>query len=131
MKRDPDLVRDILVQIEDGWEYFSTTSDETAAILGTENEESLSEEEAERIDYHMHLLVGAGFIETQGTGDGWIVNRITWAGHDFLDSVRDDEVWSQTKAGVKHAGGFTIDLAKELAKGLIRKKIEDHTGVSL
>ena len=57
--------------------------------------------------------------------------RLTWAGHDYLDAVRDPEIWKQTRAGAEKVGGFTIDLLKELAKGLIKKKIEEHTGVKL
>ncbi len=52
-------------------------------------------------------------------------------GHDFLNSIRDPEVWNETKKMVQASGGFTLDLLKDLAKGLIKKKIEDHTGVKL
>lgn len=49
----------------------------------------------------------------------------------FLDSVRDPETWWRTKKAAAGAGGFTLDLLKDLAKGLIRKQIEDRTGVKL
>ena len=61
----------------------------------------------------------------------WSAVRLTWDGCDFLDSVRDDEIWRQTKDGVTKAGGFSLDLMKALAKGLIKKQIETHTGVEL
>jgi hypothetical protein len=32
---------------------------------------------------------------------------------------------------VKKAGGFSLELLGDLAKGLLKKKIEDHTGVQL
>lgn len=56
---------------------------------------------------------------------------LTWAGHDFIDSVRDPETWAKTKKTAAGAGGFTVDLLKDLAKGLIKKKIEEHTGIKL
>ena len=56
---------------------------------------------------------------------------LTWKGHDFLDQIRDPAIWSATKEGVKKAGGFSVDILKALAKGLIKKKIEEHTGVQL
>lgn len=61
----------------------------------------------------------------------WGMVRLTWEGHDFLDTIRDDEVWAATKDGVKKAGGFSLELMKALAKGLLRKKIEHHTGIEL
>jgi hypothetical protein len=56
---------------------------------------------------------------------------LTWAGHDFLDSVRDSEIWRATKEGAQKAGGFSLELLAALAKGLIKKKIEQHTGIQL
>lgn len=52
-------------------------------------------------------------------------------GHDFLDSIRDPDVWNKTKKGALAAGGFTLNLLNDLAKGFIKKKIEDSTGIML
>jgi hypothetical protein len=56
---------------------------------------------------------------------------LTWQGHDFLDSVRDPKIWAKTKEGALAAGGFTVDLLAELAKGFLKKQIEERTGVKL
>jgi Hypothetical protein (DUF2513) len=53
------------------------------------------------------------------------------AGHDFVDSVRDDSIWREAKDGAKKAGGFSLELLGALAKGLLKKKIEQHTGVEI
>ena len=54
------------------------------------------------------------------------VRNLTSEGHDFLDSVRDPEIWRRTKAGAVKAGGFTVDILKELAKSLIKAAIQQH-----
>jgi hypothetical protein len=38
--------------------------------------------------------------------DGYVAlpKRLTWNGHEFLDAVRDDEVWRRTKEGARKAG---------------------------
>ena len=46
-------------------------------------------------------------------------------------SVRDDAVWRKTKEGALAAGGFTFELLASLAKGLVKKQIEKHTGIEL
>jgi Hypothetical protein (DUF2513) len=62
---------------------------------------------------------------------GIMFRRLTWEGHDFLDAIRDPEIWCKTKSGAEEVGSFTFDLLKELAVGLIKTKIEQHTGVKL
>jgi Hypothetical protein (DUF2513) len=52
-------------------------------------------------------------------------------GHDFLDSIRDPEIWRKTKEGAEAAKGFSFDLLKALAKGLIKTQLEQRTGVKL
>lgn len=42
---------------------------------------------------------------------------MTWAGHDFLDSVRDEGVWSKvTTAALKMSGGVSFGVLTALAK---------------
>jgi hypothetical protein len=52
-------------------------------------------------------------------------------GCDFLDSVRDPEIWRKTKAGALASGGFTLGLMADLAKGFLRKQIMEKTGIDL
>ena len=85
---------------------------------------------------HLRMLIDeAGFVSGIpahiNAGKNWLDLRLTWQGHDFLDSVRDPETWSKTKKGAAAAGGFTVDLLKDLAMGLIKKQIEEYTGVKL
>jgi hypothetical protein len=83
---------------------------------------------------HLHLMKTAGLIEVTGenTIPGHVIVRgLTWKGHDLLDSIRDPKIWAKTKKGVEGAGGFTVGLSKDLAKGLVKKQIEDYTGVKL
>ena len=66
-----------------------------------------------------------------GIVDEVLFDRLSWAGHDFVDSVRSAEVWAKTKKGAEAAGGFTVDLLKDLAKGFIKRQVEELTGVKL
>ena len=57
----------------------------------------------EQISYHVELLSEAGFLEAQDlshlTSYEWKPKRLTFAGHEYLDTVRDNEVWRLTKEG--------------------------------
>lgn len=133
MKRDMDLIRDLLLKIEDGQRSFDLLTPEIAEILGESSEGRQPREQAEQLEYHLNLLVDGGLITIHAklSGAVWQIGQITWAGHDFLDTIRDPEIWREAKAGVKQAGGFSLELLKALGKGLIKKKIEQHTGVEL
>lgn len=63
--------------------------------------------------------------------NGFMFKRLTWEGHDFVDAVRDNDIWKKTRQGANAAGGFSVDLLKDLAKGFIKKKISEHTGIEI
>jgi len=78
------------------------------------------------------LMQEAGFLLTEkGSMLFPAIGGLSWQGHDFLDSVRNPDVWAKTKKGAEAAGGFTADLLKDLAKGFVKKQIEEYTGVKL
>lgn len=129
MRRDMDLIRELMLKLE-AMPRKPGIVEELSAGEGEMIFEGCSSDE---IDYHLNLIVEAGFLATHGTmmSGAVLFDRLTWAGHDFVDSVRSTEVWAKTKKGAEAAGGFTVDLLKDLAKGFIKKQIEDLTGVKL
>lgn len=86
-----------------------------------------------QIEYHLSLILEAGLIEHLEFQLMFCISfrRLSWQGHDFLDSVRDPKIWEKTKKGAEAAGGFTVDLLKDLAKGFIKKQVEEYTGVKI
>jgi len=106
MKRNMDLIRDILLEIEkqpDRHTWFSL------AFEGF----SLQE-----IDHHLLLLQDARFIhltrKTSSGEDTVFSGRLTWQGHEFLEAIRPDERWERLKAAMAEAGGFVTDVAMAL-----------------
>lgn len=125
MKRDMDLIRSLLLEIEGGRVSFSTLSKETADTLGLDPQEALSREEAEALEYHLDLLREAGFAEfIELSGGYWQVERITWKGHEFIDSIRDPEIWRQTKAGAAKVGSFSVKTLADVAVALAKARLE-------
>jgi hypothetical protein len=131
MKRDMDLIRKILLLFEE------TETDRISMKKIT-----LSEYSKEKIFFHVEIMKEAGLLHhsvtrfTGQNGRSWGTSiehglRPTMLGYDFLDAVRDPEMWKKTKEGALQAGGWTFDLLLDLAKGFARKKIEDLTGIKL
>lgn len=129
MKRDLDLIRELLLRLE------ATNLQISEPMPQFVMPQTLTEpgEDLDNITYHLHLLCDARFVEPYLlAGNRFIgVTRLTWAGCDFLDSVRDEKIWRRTKEGAAKAGGFTVELLVDLAKGLLKKQVEEHTGIKL
>lgn len=105
MKRDMDLIRDILFAVE---AHGSSGGFVRVAIEGHSDDE---------INYHMVLLKDAGFMEcvVLESSDGIMVQplRLTWTGHEFIDAARSSKVWNGAKAFVlKTTGTLTLEGLK-------------------
>jgi hypothetical protein len=127
MKRDMDLVRDLLLSIESNLQFDGMTwvmPDEPSDL-------GMTDYSFEEVAYHLVMLIEANLIVGKKTMQMPMISKLTWQGHDFLDSIRDPIIWRETKEGAKKAGGFSLELLGALAKGLIKKKIEEHTGLQL
>lgn len=132
MKRDMELIRNILLVLEEWPINMGDAISMTPELM----QSKISGHDDAALNHHMDLIYSSGFIDDGGSRAsgpmfGFIFMGLTMAGHDFLDSIRDPQIWQETKDVSKQAGGFTMDLLKALAKGLIKKKIEQHTGVDL
>jgi hypothetical protein len=97
MKRDMDLIRELLLYIEgaqparNGWINVS--------IPGRTNVE---------ISCHLKMLAAEGLIDGRpfrtSSGEFWQLNGLTYAGHDFLDAARSDTLWKKATSVFLEAG---------------------------
>jgi hypothetical protein len=120
MKRDMELVRKFLFQIED---TFALDAFGQSAELQIEGYDS------EAIVYHCLLLRDDGLIDAQDCGDVMTpsnigIQRLTSRGHDFIDAARSDTVWNKTLAKAKENGiSLTIDLATQMLKATAKRAL--------
>lgn len=120
MKRDPELLRNIMLAAEKnppGQKLYGGT----LKIL-CENTHELAE--------HVQLLIDSQMIDgvvhrhAAPTLPNIVIRRLKARGHDFLQAMRDDTVWRKVKRNVmKPAASWTLELAIEYAKHLIREKL--------
>ena len=129
MKRDMNLIRELLLKLE----ALPMRRRGIVCITADAEEVAVPGYDVDQIDYHLLLISEAGLIDEGGAKPLSAIGFrcLTWRGHEFLDSVRDPRIWEKTKRSADAAGGFTIDLLKDLAKGFVRKQIEERTGISL
>ena len=118
MKRDIDLVRQILIAAE---------SEPTGYASGNPEIEGYSEEQ---VGFQVHLMEQAGLVEAadastlDSVSPSAILISIKWKGHDFLDAAKSNSVWAQAKEKAKTVGGsLTFDLMKELLVATARSQL--------
>ncbi|MDD4876343.1 MAG: DUF2513 domain-containing protein [Dehalococcoidales bacterium] len=116
MKRDMDLIRKMLLAIEANSSGFAPSIE----IDGYTQEQ---------IGYHATLLGEAGLAITTditdftNTSPEAMIIRLTWAGHEFLDYARENQIWNQAKDKVKQVGGASIQIWLILLTELIKKNL--------
>ena len=118
MKRDMDLVRQILLNAEAQEDGYVNENPE----LGGYSEE--------QIDHHVYLMKQAGLIDAidittlSSSSPTAILLSITWQGHDFLDAAKNSTVWAQAKEKAKSVGGsLSFELLKELLVATARSQL--------
>lgn len=120
MKRDIDLIREILLKVEEEpYRYWD---------LGIELEINGYSEEG--LSYHVLLLKEAGLVEARTLATPgsrfltYLPQRLTWAGHEFLDASRDDTIWEKAKSRLlEKSGGLAFDVLKALLIELGRQAV--------
>lgn len=72
------------------------------------------------------LLIEAGLVvagaETRNP-KGWLALRLTWAGHDYLDTIRDPLIWRYTRRAAGRAGIWSLEMIATITKAAIAAKV--------
>tara|TARA_R110001592_G_scaffold363402_1_gene688355 strand:+ start:62264 stop:62644 length:381 start_codon:yes stop_codon:yes gene_type:complete len=118
MKRDWDLIRRILLEIENSPDMETFLNFSESGYLYTNN---LKDYEKEQIIYHIQLLVNAGFISTNADLYGeQEITGLSWKGHEYAEKLRDTARWEMIKSYISEKG---LDLGSDTIMSLIRKGI--------
>jgi hypothetical protein len=129
MKRDMDLVRLLLLEAEEAKNRIMTKR--------LADQEQFAEYDLPMIDHHVTIMDEAGLIKAYHEGDrargtyGWSIMRLTWDGHEFLDTVRDPEIWRKTKSGAAAAGGYAFGFLKDLATAYAKHVAKERLGLEI
>lgn len=73
----------------------------------------------QEIAYSLYLLDEANYIETHIVeADNGIVDiyvfRLTYSGHEFIDSIRPETVWHKIQSALTTIGSASLPIIKEL-----------------
>ena len=121
MKRNMDLLRNMLLIIESCPDVPPKTL-RLDSFLDIESDICV-------VSLHLELLKEAGFIEAKVLSvDNGVKNfeitRMTFAGYEYLDSIRDAKIWRNVKQKISAVGGATFDIIKSIAEAEIANELQ-------
>ncbi|MDD2627948.1 MAG: DUF2513 domain-containing protein [Clostridia bacterium] len=115
MKRNMDLIRELLFYIEENYD---------GNLLIIDSLENYSNSE---LLYHFELMIQANLVTGKTTkyisGEGIIECKgLSWAGQDFLANIKNENVWTDVKKTAKEKGlDLTISIISSIASESIKK----------
>lgn len=124
MKRDLDLIREIMLVLEDKLEYGKNF--QSTHLIEFMQDKKLS---AEKLAYHLGLLVESDLIRAKeykpqsNDPTEYLINTITSTGQDFIDTIRQDTTWNKIKEKASSIGGFTLPLLVDIGTEYLKKQI--------
>ncbi|MEN6488950.1 MAG: DUF2513 domain-containing protein [Smithella sp.] len=132
MKIDHDYLKGLL-------EAFEASDKSTTTILELKDRGYDYADEGEKFLFHMQILydkqliasesgiLGFGFDRSADGMPCWSVFnlRLTASGHDFLEALRNSQVWATLKREFKDVSiGTLLKVSKDLLEGYTKKKVE-------
>lgn len=127
MKQDWDLLRWVLNEAKScggGYPIVLTKGVYSSAHYKLD----IGERNFEEVCKHILLLDDAGLAEVRDLGRtfkgpiGVAIDRLTMAGHDFLDAAQDDSRWKKAMKTVDEKGGaVTIGVLIQILSALMKQ----------
>jgi len=129
MKLDIDLVRELLLFLESRNDHHSIKYTE----IKIDGFDSL------QVGYHLNRMYEAGFINGEVIRSQSTHERIievisfdlSWRGNQFINTIRDPEVWRKTKDGAHKIGGASVEFLWEIAKAYGKHLAKQKLGIDV
>jgi hypothetical protein len=77
------------------------------------------------LNYHIALLVSADFVTSMRSGLGGTlrISSLTWDGHEFLDNIKNNDIWEKTKNRISDLPGIALKVVAAIAQAEMMKKL--------
>lgn len=120
-----DLVRELLLIVEK-----EKVTIEPLTSYNFKEHEIFTKYTFEEVIYTFQKLKEANYIDFKASyGDGVIIfyqiGNLTWEGHKFLDTIRDDKVWRDAKEETSKLKSVPMNVISAVAT----KLVESHLGL--
>lgn len=132
MKLNNEYIRDILLFLED-CDYYTVNNDNDVVpnpVWFNTICIHFNKHPKHELYYALSNLAQAGFISLSQTHSGnainCAVNFITFEGHEFLNSIRDDHNWGKIKYGLNALRNYSLAAIQSIAAGVTDAAIQSY-----
>ncbi|MBX0320315.1 DUF2513 domain-containing protein [Shouchella clausii] len=122
MKLNKDCIRDTLLLLED---YLPVEALKQPIHIRTiyEDNKMHTTYSADDFIYTINKLSEAGYLNSSFLTNGIHIHSLSYDGHEFLDSIRDDSVWNKVKSKTTKVAGVGLPIIKELGLAYTKQKL--------
>ena len=122
MKLNHEGVRDLMLAIE-------SVEKPGAFLLSClqANQEPLKAYTLDELGYAAARLIEAKYLNGKPAYDNSLdhtIKNMTWEGHQFLDNIRDNGVWKDTKAVIAKFSSVSLGLMSDVASKVITELVK-------
>ena len=126
MKLNHDCVRAVLLFLEENLDLTDSIGIDDIKLADFEKNDVI---------YSLLKLNEAGYISGKFVKDileniSGFVTGITWEGHKFLDTVRDNKVWKNTKTILSKVSSASISFVSSVASQVLSTLISQYMGLN-
>jgi Hypothetical protein (DUF2513). len=133
MKLNHDCIRSVLLYLESESkvEVGDNGRIRWSEVPIQEFYKALPEYSKEDIYYSLFNIDEAGYINSScnhagGSVTMYCVNRITFQGHEFLETIRDDKRWNKVKSILSSVKDYSLSAISAIAEGITTAAIHSH-----
>ncbi|WP_409370338.1 DUF2513 domain-containing protein [Lysinibacillus sp. 38-6] len=129
MKLNQDCVRAVLLELEE-----NLTLNEDLYFFQIKQLDCIEKYDEDTVIYSILKLIEAKYLlgEPLYAGDELMeltLSSLTWDGHLFLDTIRDNKVWKETKSVVSKFSSVSISLMSTIASNILNELIKKQLGL--
>lgn len=143
MKLNLDCIRQILLCVEDNTGlrkccfFIDSGLEESQNIIGSDliplpdyQTKLLKDFSNDEVIYHVGYCVEAELLSTNTSLGLYqtVITDLTPKGHDFLENIRDNKVWSGIKSVASKVGSKSLDSIIQIASNVITQLIKTQFG---
>lgn len=118
MRLNPDCVRDILIEVEE--------MTDGKKLIRIDCNQRFREYSAETLRYHFLQCQRYGYFvdgKFLGNTDLFQFSDISPQAHEFLDNIRDNNMWNKVKKKACEIGTNSIEALAQIAIEIVKNKI--------
>jgi hypothetical protein len=133
MNRDLDLMREILLKIDS---KIIDRTDGYGAPFGIGRFDTDFQFDGytwDQVALNLDLLFDEQLIRGSNklSPEDFLIVRLTSKGYDFLDSIRDPDIWQKTRDGAQKVGRMSVEFLWGIAKEFGKQKIKEKLGIDV